>query len=126
MLSQIEIYCEDVICLTQNVLQLSKEQFRAICASEEIDKVIEDSESGLKNKEKTVRETLGYNSDEKKRCKVSEEEIASEANLNAPTRYSSVNNNGLATAATCEEEIKDDAFFSYDSDFTSQNSPPQA
>ena len=43
MLKEIESFCEDVICLTQNVLKLSQEQFRAICASEEIDRVIEDS-----------------------------------------------------------------------------------
>ena len=39
MLKDIEMHCEDVICLSQNALCLSPEQFTVICSSLELDKM---------------------------------------------------------------------------------------
>lgn len=40
MIRSIEAHCDDVICLTQNYLQLSQDQFQAICDPEKVDLVV--------------------------------------------------------------------------------------
>jgi len=58
MLRDIETHCEDVICLAQNYLQLSLVQFKAICESDEIERIIEDNMEEIGEKQKQVIEVI--------------------------------------------------------------------
>ena len=51
MIKEIEVHCEDVICLSQNFLQLSKQQFDSICAQQTVDMIVRETATELKNKE---------------------------------------------------------------------------
>ena len=58
MLRDIETHCEDVICLSQNYLQLTLVQFKSICESDEIERIIENSNEEIGEKQKQVMENL--------------------------------------------------------------------
>ena len=58
MLRDIETHCEDVICLAQNYLQLTLAQFKAICESDEIERIVENSTVEIGEKQRQVMENL--------------------------------------------------------------------
>ena len=45
MIKDIEAHCDDVICLTQNFLQLTPEQFDSICNQQEVDLIVKQTEA---------------------------------------------------------------------------------
>ena len=58
MIKEIEVQCDDVICLSQNFLQLSAEQFDSICAQSTIDMIVREATAELKSKEEELRQAL--------------------------------------------------------------------
>ena len=84
MLRDIEIHCEDVICLAQNYLQLTLNQFQAICESEEIERIAEGGADGVDEKQRQVMENLADPDDERTRLN-SHDVNAFEQELNSIT-----------------------------------------
>lgn len=40
MIRSIELHCDDVICLAQNYLQLTQEQFEFLCNHQAVDQIV--------------------------------------------------------------------------------------
>ena len=55
MIKDIEAHCDDVICLTQNFLQLSPDQFSALCNQEQVDLIIQETDALLQQKQSQLR-----------------------------------------------------------------------
>ena len=47
MIKDIESHCDDVICLTQNFLQISPEQFEDLCNQDKVDMIISQTDAEL-------------------------------------------------------------------------------
>lgn len=47
MIRDIESHCDDVICLTQNFLQITPEQFQNLCNQEQVDMIISQTDKEL-------------------------------------------------------------------------------
>lgn len=50
MIRSIELHCDDVICLAQNYLQLTQEQFEVLCNHQSVDQIVSQTEAELQGK----------------------------------------------------------------------------
>ena len=54
MIKDIESHCDDVVCLSQNFLKLTQEQFNDICNQDKIDMIVSQTETELQSKQTTL------------------------------------------------------------------------
>ena len=47
MIKEIESHCDDVICLSQNFLEIDPEQFDALCNQEQVELIVKETDAEL-------------------------------------------------------------------------------
>lgn len=119
MIKDIEVHCEDVICLTQNFLQISPEQFDTVCNQQEVELIVKQTETQLVKKQEQLHRDILEDADDSSE---SEDSYDSE-DLNAlrqtviTTAFNSAAGASLQTTSPeSEEETK--TLHSYRSDFS--------
>ncbi len=58
MIKDIESHCDDVVCLSQNFLKLTQEQFGNLCNQENVDMIVSQTESELQVKQASLRNEI--------------------------------------------------------------------
>ena len=58
MIKDIEQHCDTVICLVQNYLQVTAEQFDSLCSQEQVEIFMKQTESELKQKQQMLHRDI--------------------------------------------------------------------
>ena len=58
MIKDIESHCDDVICLSQNFLQITPEHFDALCNQEQVDMIVRETDAELQQKQLSLHREI--------------------------------------------------------------------
>ena len=58
MIKDIESHCDDVICLSQNFLQITPEHFDALCNQEQVDMIVRETDAELQRKQLSLHREI--------------------------------------------------------------------